>query len=257
MWRGTSPSLKQAAKKRSFSVFSLIFPSFPFPAHSAPFSLLNIDVNRCQRAAPAAAVFVPPLCLSFFFFKHCRSGRRMLSIEPSSTATEKTIDSKVLLAYNCPLNGVFCGDVLVLVLVEMPLQCRCMPIDFINEWSALVSVSAVAVAVFAVTAVSFSVFLLLCVCVLCVWLCHVSFGSSNSAALATTSLMCQSMRRRGERKRESGVKHHQQYLCRQLSTLSFSFDSILLLLPLLCLVIVDLLCVCLSQTFECLCPECA
>ena len=88
----------------------------------------------------------------------------------------------------------------------MPLQCRRLPIDFINEWSALVSVSAVAVAaVFAVTAVSFSVLLLLlCVCV-CVRLCHVSFGSSNSAALATTSLMCQLMRRRGERRRREKV----------------------------------------------------
>lgn len=102
----------------------------------------------------------------------------MLSIEPS-TATEKTIDSKVLLAYNCPLNGVFCGDVLVLVVVEMPLQCRRLPIDFINEWSALVSVSAVAVAaVFAVTAVSFSVLLLLCVCCVC--------GCVMSASAAAT-----------------------------------------------------------------------
>ena len=71
---GTSPSLLSKQPKRGRSVFSvsfsLLFPSFPFSAHSAPFSLLNIDVNRCQRAAPAAAVFVLPLCHSFFLFSN-------------------------------------------------------------------------------------------------------------------------------------------------------------------------------------------
>ncbi len=150
---------------------------------------------------------------------------------------------------------------LVLVVVEMPLQCRRLPIDFINEWSALVSVSAVAVAaVFAVTAVSFSVLLLLlCVCVCAVVSCQLRQQQLSGFSYYIFDVSIDAEKRRKKKKRESGVKHHQhhqqQYLCRQLGTLSFG--SILLLLPLLCLIIVDLLCVCLSQTFECLCPECA